>query len=804
MTALSVETADTFNDLLREESFGEFAADGFDLKRYASRCVATAAVGEQLGWLSQGIAQLDRALQAQVTARHEDLLVQANGIESLEGVLQMMQARIQALRTAVDRIRGKVVEPYTKLQARTAQLAKLQSACDLLRRIVRVLSLSRRLQTQLQGGSRDVTKAAQSLGELDHLCRGADLTGIHAVEGDLLLVARARGELENQANRMLEQGMDSQNPSQVSMALQVFYHLGMLAEAAQSTLSTIRVRLQSSAQRALDVKELTKAQLVIVRGGGPGRASNSFGSAVAFRASLWTNFECLMDEVFSSCLQVLQLQRVLLRKRDPVTHVCFAEELVKKGLVNVMADFWEFVQHTLNTELQQSTGASPLLRQACEGEFPKLLRLYGDLWKRLHLTASVPALTSLASDPDYPSSDSDEWNVFSDVEQGKSLKAGLKPYENVYLNESLSRLFDPVNLALPSGAVSPPTTDEIDGIAHAISSELSVALVDPGLALAVARNVSKSLQYYATKAEQLLSTEPDASQVIGPPTECQRRNVTVVNSLYHLHGAVSKVLSDLSDLPSSAQECIVEALEALIQLMAMALHPQLRSVVDSVEAILFTMHQEEFSCSSATREPPCSGYMRELQNFVSRSTADYFSQFACRAMVAKALAPLACRVLDLFVRLACLICPLSEAGKLRLAADCAQMELAIVPYCPRLSDLGRPYRMLRAFRPLLFQTSEHVAASPALGDPMPYSYALLLLLSRSPPALKSPHQRADWTVKQFSQWLDSHPCEQERLFLIKGAFEAYVQSVRTAGGTQYAPIYPTLLQLLQMALAAQS
>uniref|UniRef100_A0A8C4R8S3 Conserved oligomeric Golgi complex subunit 5 n=1 Tax=Eptatretus burgeri TaxID=7764 RepID=A0A8C4R8S3_EPTBU len=725
-----------------------------------------------------------------VTARHEDLLVQANGIESLEGVLQMMQARIQALRTAVDRIRTKVVEPYTKLQARTTQLAKLQSACDLLRRIVRVLSLSRRLQTQLQGGSRDVTKAAQSLGELDHLCRGADLTGILAVEGDLLLVARARGELENQANRMLEQGMDSQNPSQVSMALQVFYHLGMLAEAAHGTLSTIRGRLQSSAKRALDVKELTKAQLVMVRGAGPGRAGNSFGSAVAFRASLWTNFECLMDEVFSSCLQVLQLQRVLLRKRDPVTHVCFAEELMKKGLVNVMADFWEFVQRTLNTELQQSTGCSPLFRQACEGEFPKLLRLYGDLWRRLHLTASAPARTGLASDPDYPFSDSDEWNVFGNVEQGKSLKAGLKPYETVYLNESLSRLFDPVNLALPSGAASPPTTDEIDGIAHAISSELSVALVDPVLALAVAKNVAKTLQYYATKAEQLLSTEPDASQVIGPPTECQRRNVTVV-------------LSDLNDLPSSAQECIVEALEGLVQLMAMALHPQLRSVVDSVEAILFTMHQEDFSCSSAAREPPCSGYMRELQNFVSRSTTDYFSQFACRTMVTKALAPLACRVLDLFVRLACLIRPLSEAGKLRLAADCAQMELAITPYCPRLSDLGRPYRMLRAFRPLLFQTNEHVAASPALGDPMPYSYALLLLLSRSPPALKSPHQRADWTVKQFSQWLDSHSCERERLFLIKGAFEAYVQSVRTAGGTQYAPIYPTLLQLLQMALAAQ-
>lgn len=41
-----------------------------------------------------------------------------------------------------------------------------QVACDLLRRIIRILYLSKRLQGQLQGGSREITKAAQSLNEL--------------------------------------------------------------------------------------------------------------------------------------------------------------------------------------------------------------------------------------------------------------------------------------------------------------------------------------------------------------------------------------------------------------------------------------------------------------------------------------------------------------------------------------------------------------------------------------------------------------------------------------------------------------
>ena len=41
-----------------------------------------------------------------------------------------------------------------------------QEACDILRRVIRALYLTKRLQGQLQGGAREITKAAQSLSEL--------------------------------------------------------------------------------------------------------------------------------------------------------------------------------------------------------------------------------------------------------------------------------------------------------------------------------------------------------------------------------------------------------------------------------------------------------------------------------------------------------------------------------------------------------------------------------------------------------------------------------------------------------------
>lgn len=67
-------------------------------------------------------------------------------------------------------------------------MISLQAACDLLRRIIRILYLSKRLQGQLQGGSREITKAAQSLNELgESLVSLRGIFGFHSYDSDLCL-----------------------------------------------------------------------------------------------------------------------------------------------------------------------------------------------------------------------------------------------------------------------------------------------------------------------------------------------------------------------------------------------------------------------------------------------------------------------------------------------------------------------------------------------------------------------------------------------------------------------------------------
>nr|XP_054543630.1 conserved oligomeric Golgi complex subunit 5 isoform X2 [Pan troglodytes] len=785
--------AATVRELLQDECYSDFLNEDFDVKTYTSQSIHQAVIAEQLAKLAQGISQLDKELHLQVVARHEDLLAQATGIESLEGVLQMMQTRIGALQGAVDRIKAKIVEPYNKIVARTAQLARLQVACDLLRRIIRILNLSKRLQGQLQGGSREITKAAQSLNELDYLSQGIDLSGIEVIENDLLFIARARLEVENQAKRLLEQGLETQNPTQVGTALQVFYNLGTLKDTITSVVDGYCATLEENINSALDIKVLTQPSQSAVRGG-PGRSTMPTpGNTAALRASLWTNMEKLMDHIYAVCGQVQHLQKVLAKKRDPVSHICFIEEIVKDGQPEIFYTFWNSVTQALSSQFHMATNSSMFLKQAFEGEYPKLLRLYNDLWKRLqqysqHIQGNFNASGTTDLYVDLQHMEDDAQDIFipkkPDYDPEKALKDSLQPYEAAYLSKSLSRLFDPINLVFPPGGRNPPSSDELDGIIKTIASELNVAAVDTNLTLAVSKNVAKTIQLYSVKSEQLLSTQGDASQVIGPLTEGQRRNVAVVNSLYKLHQSVTK---------------------AIHALMENAVRPLLTSVGDAIEAIIITMHQEDFSgslSSSGKPDVPCSLYMKELQGFIARVMSDYFKHFECLDFVFDNTEAIAQRAVELFIRHASLIRPLGEGGKMRLAADFAQMELAVGPFCRRVSDLGKSYRMLRSFRPLLFQASEHVANSPALGDVIPFSIIIQFLFTRAPAELKSPFQRAEWSHTRFSQWLDDHPSEKDRLLLIRGALEAYVQSVRSREGKEFAPVYPIMVQLLQKAMSA--
>ncbi len=113
----------------------------------------------------------------------------------------------------------------------------------------------------------------------------------------------------------------------------------------------------------------------------------------AFRATLWNNIESVLDSLHNKCLEVLCLQQVLCKKRDGVTHLTFFEILAGSNggdddLSNVLRHFWSGAVAAVARVLVAATAESNFLKQALEGEYPKLLRLFNDLWARLHQVGS--------------------------------------------------------------------------------------------------------------------------------------------------------------------------------------------------------------------------------------------------------------------------------------------------------------------------------------------------------------------------------------------------------------------------------
>lgn len=89
---------------------------------------------------------------------------------------------------------------------------------------------------------------------------------------------------------------------------------------------------------------------------------------------------------------------------------------------------------------------------------------------------------------------------------------------------------------------------------------------------------------------------------------------------------------------------------------------------------------------------------------------------------------------------------------MQLNSSNVQIEVALAPLCKQLPELGRTYRLLRSFRPLVEASPETVAECSLLGSLVPHSLALTALFSHAPAELPSPHQVKEGRISK--SWLD--------------------------------------------------
>ena len=319
------------------------------------------------------------------------------------------------------------------------------------------------------------------------------------------------------------------------------------------------------------------------------------------------------------------------------------------------------------------------------------------------------------------------------------------------------------------------------------------------LMLLVLHEIGKVLMLLAERAEYQVSTGPESRQVTGPATAAQIKNFALCQHLQEIH---TRLTGTASSLPAVAADLLSRPLSVIYGVACDAVTALFQSMLDRLESCILQIHEQDFSYHGmdATIDNNASAYMDELQKsavhfrteFLSKllpSSSASRSETICTQLVRR----MASRVLIFFIRHAALVRPLSESGKLRMARDMAELELAVGQNLFPVEQLGAPYRALRAFRPVIFLETSQLAGSPLLQD-LPPSVILHHLYSRGPDELQSPMQRNNLTPLQYSLWLDSQG-EDQIWKGIKATLHDYEMKVRARGDKEFSPVYPLMLQI---------
>ncbi|ELR14443.1 golgi family protein, putative [Acanthamoeba castellanii str. Neff] len=723
-------------------TYQQFLRKDFNPQQYASTVLKAAdqspyALPSALEKISSGIQSLNKELKVQSANQHEELFRQVHTIRHLEDILAQVTGGVDSLQSAITSIRSELSEPFLLIQARTTQLERVQSSCDVLRQITRFLYLAKKLRSHLD--TQRLPEAAECLYELEQIRKTADLTGIHVVDKETQWIMKADEDVTNGASLMLIQGMETQNQSQVANAIKVFYHLKTLEQKLDTTLTALNAKISQTTKNVLSED---------------------------WRAALWTRIERLTD-VLHSC------SRVILKMKSTDTHGLILDDIVKVGTTEeLFATFWKSLTQIVTDELANAARSSQFVETAFVGEYPKLLRLFNDLLKRLRTHMEV-------KDP------KDESRLAFE----QQLIGALAKFEHQYLSRSLTHLFEPINHIFAPGRAA-PVPDDVVVLSKAIVSELETSKLDERLNASISRGVAKSLKYFAVKSENMLATEAEAYQVVEAVNASQKRNAMIFNALFQLHTAVTNLLPVI---PPSAMEYIDDALKQLARVGQQIISPLFSRITAQLEATLLGIHHEGYG-GSKHRDAvhQVSAYMEKLQKQIHHFHAVILSYFSSCPAISIRLRALATRVVTFFVRHAALVRPLSQIGTLKLAGDMAQMELALAPIHP-LKDLGGPYKELRALRPLIFREKDQILGSPEL-ESLSMTTAMHHMFSRAPEELLSPHVRAGWSIAKYSKWLDEQQ-EAEVWKLIKASLDAYANKVNQRGDSAFDPIFPVMVSL---------
>mmetsp|Transcript_8845 Transcript_8845/g.15577 ORF Transcript_8845/g.15577 Transcript_8845/m.15577 type:complete len:906 (+) Transcript_8845:166-2883(+) len=814
-----------------------FLDAAFDPVQYARSVMESSSALEGVEALKRHQATVEAALSAHVTSHDAELLGRLTGADQLGTGVKGAKKHAQSLSGSVGRLTRDISQPFGQIKADAERLRNVLKACKVLDRTRRFVRAVTKLRTQLEvssstegGGTttviklpesaRDLAKAAQVVHEVEFLIRSGDLEGIHVVKVEHEWISKVGKGIRTRTEMVLNRAITEINyQAEVAPALQAFFNLGNLAERVDAAVDWVVSNVVEEAREALDAHALDQVPNSAATESGKleslgsklsaaARRSTTKGTRIkppqgqeaAWRDTLWSRVEALEVSIRTWSLRVWNLQRVLAKKRDPLTHVCFADEIQnsaqrRSGRVHdesVYAQYWRKMCAALNGEVEKASRAYPFVRGVLGAQgYPRLRNLFRTLPARL---AQRTANKSVAG-------------VGNTKDEVVSVLRAFQPLLELFLAQSHHRLKEMVEQMFPKGldvktAIADkqnalPTRNDVLTFAKTVSTELAAAKSDADLASVLARGVANAVGLFRTKAEGVIvdydeggalakelvlgaegvvSSDAKVIETLKKQKLSQAHDIAMLNLTLRLETLVREMPE--KSTPSNAEnreqvvrakmsqlEEVVSSLECFSQNL---LSKWLTCAANSIHTVVARIHRENFAMEqddSAQAPDSESSFMSLLGKALQILRTEHLEKLPSEySLVSKLCVELQARVVALFTRHIALVRPVNSAGRLRLANELAQFELAVSTLSlsdqHKLADIGAPYQELRGLRQLLFiemdvSPDEAVAEIKQLSSQLRPTTLFLAMFANAPAELRSLYSLNNQKEIDFVKELDS-------------------------------------------------
>lgn len=740
----------------------------------------TGSTLDDVARLAEGARTLENSIREEVISKRGVLERTLGGVKEAEETMHTVRSGADALAEAMRRVARELSEPHAAVEETTRTLERVMSTADTIRRVVKILKLTSKLRETWGGedaeneprrrDSSELSKAAKLLGEIKLAMSGDhadELRRVDVVAEQLPFIDACSKKVSKEATASLDRAVDILSQAELGAALQVHYNLNELSAVVDQRVSFHAASAVDAVKDAMDPHAVGEGVASISgdsqqgAGGGMRRGRQLVappqGAEREWMHELWRRVDAAMDGVHRHAMSVWHLQRVLAKKRDPLTQTLFLDVVVGKAAsTQALCDkFWAYFAKGMSEHLARAHAAAGFVSGALVKDFPRLVG------------ALEGAVSRCGRDAD--AAKGAPGCIRRDGSTRTQVLRAVEPIASAFFARSLTRLTDSAIACFSGGGGRVIDAALADKFLSRVRGEVDAVAEYDNLLSNACGNVSSALKTLAERAKRAIGRSVDAANLTEDPTPTQIANAQIAEQLSRVHALLSKVLPSFAPAPRRALEVGLEHVGSAIQ---ESTKPLFDAVGDWCDARFAQMYAASAGEKSAYVMAVTStlAHVADVQPGLFRAAAGNGALQVARLRLAE-------RVMHSFVDHASLARDVDQGFKMRIVKECGEIETALSASFSLLgAERESPaFKCARAFKSLILLPTESIDGSPLVRDVAP-RVLLHHLYSRASADLSTPAKRASLSVTQYASWINKKATDAEIWRGIKGTLDVYAET----------------------------